>query len=62
MMNDAIAKLKGPPYSTSRKQEKAAKRNTCKARRQDDRRKAQEEFDRQFTEWRGDSNGSVGCD
>jgi hypothetical protein len=38
MMNDAISKMKGPPYSTSRKWEKAAKRNTIKARRQDGKR------------------------
>jgi hypothetical protein len=37
-MKDNIAKAKGLPYSTSRKQEKAAKRNTIKARRQDARR------------------------
>ena len=34
-MKDKICKIKGLPYSTSRKFEKAAKRNTIKARRQD---------------------------
>lgn len=34
-MKDKISKRKGLPYSTSRSQEKAFKKNTIKARRQD---------------------------
>jgi len=37
-MKDDIAKKKGLPFSTSRAQEKANKRNTHKARRQDGRK------------------------
>ena len=41
-MKDNIAKSKGLPFSTSRKQERAAKRNTHKARRQDGRKVCRE--------------------
>ncbi len=37
-MRDAIAKAKGPVFSTSRNWQNAYKRNTIKARRQDGRR------------------------
>jgi hypothetical protein len=37
-MKDDVSKKKGLPYSTSRGQEKAAKRNTQKARRQEGRK------------------------
>jgi hypothetical protein len=37
-MKDNIAKQKGLPYSTSRAQERANKKNTHKARRQDGRK------------------------
>ena len=53
-MKDDIAKQKGLPFSTSRKQERAAKHNTHKARRQDGRKAC--ELDR-FTNFRYDSDG-----
>jgi len=37
-MKDNVSKAKGLPFSTSRTQEKAAKKNTHKARRQDGQR------------------------
>jgi len=41
-MKDSIAKSKGLPFSTSRSQEKANKKNTHKARRQDGRKVCRE--------------------
>lgn len=43
-MRDEISKKKGYPYSTSRNWEKAAKKNTKKARRQADRKLSKETF------------------
>jgi hypothetical protein len=40
-VKDNIAKEKGLPFSTSRTCEKASKRNTIKARRQDGKKQAQ---------------------
>jgi antitoxin component of RelBE/YafQ-DinJ toxin-antitoxin module len=37
-MKDEVAKKKGLPFSTSRSQEKAYKKNTKKARRQADKK------------------------
>ena len=37
-MKDEVAKKKGLPYSTSRKEEKAYKKNTKRARRQADKK------------------------
>jgi|TARA_R110000772_G_scaffold165647_1_gene277351 hypothetical protein len=44
-MKDEVAKQKGLPFSTSRSQEKAYKKNTKKARRQLDKRKCQENME-----------------
>ena len=41
-MKDKIAIKKGLPYSTSRKEEKANKKNTKKARRQDGKKSCRE--------------------
>jgi len=44
-MKDEVAKSKGLPFSTSRSQEKAYKKNTKKARRQLDRRRCREDME-----------------
>lgn len=44
-MKDKIALKKGLPFSTSRKEEKANKKNTKKARRQDGRRSIRDHAD-----------------
>lgn len=41
-MSDSAAKSKGKPYSSNRKFEKAAKRNTIRARRQLDKELAKD--------------------
>jgi hypothetical protein len=43
-MKDETSKRKGLPYSTSRKQEKAFKRNTIKARRQDGKKQIRKDM------------------
>jgi hypothetical protein len=43
-MKDKVAKQKGLPYSTSRTTEKAAKKNTIKARRQDGKKEIRNEW------------------
>jgi hypothetical protein len=44
-MKDKIAKAKGLPFSTSRSQEKAAKKNTIRARRQDGKKQITNQLD-----------------